>query len=185
MPAASRLFMDHAAMAASIRLLAQAIAAAPSCCSDAPLVLIGIHKRGVPLAHRLAAALQQEGLPLVPVGTLDITQHRDDLGTLRSLPILLGSDIPFDIDGARAVLCDEVLHTGRSVRAALGELLDFGRPACVQLAVLVDRGGREFPIQPDFTAARVEIAPHERVSVQFTEVDSEDAVYIEATAALP
>ena len=93
------------------------------------------------------------------------------------------SDIPFDIDGARVVLCDEVIFTGRSIRAALAELLDFGRPACVQLAVLVDRGGREFPIQPDFTARTIHIAENERITVQFTEVDPVDGVFIESSAS--
>ncbi len=177
MPAAS-LLMDSSAMAEGIHRLAASVVAGPGT-SDAPLVFIGIHNRGVPLAGRLAAAVKSLTGQEPPVGTLDITQHRDDLEALQSLPALIGSDIPFAIDGARVILCDEVIHTGRSIRAALSELLDFGRPARVQLAVLVDRNGREFPIQPDYAAVSVELPPGERVSVRFTEVDTEDIVRIE------
>ncbi len=179
----SRLLMDPATIADSIHRLATEILNGSTCKKDQPLVLVGIHKRGVPLAERLARSLESQSGAPVPVGTLDITQYRDDLGSLRDLPTLIGSDIPFDIDGARVVLCDEVIFTGRSIRAALAELLDFGRPACVQLAVLVDRGGREFPIQPDFTAHTIHIAENERITVQFTEVDPVDGVFIESSAS--
>jgi pyrimidine operon attenuation protein / uracil phosphoribosyltransferase len=177
-----RLLMPAAAIAERIHSLAERILA-DAHCADSPLVLIGIHNRGVPFAQRLARAMHSLSGKEIPVGTLDITQYRDDLGTLSQVPQLIGSDIPFDIDSARVVLCDEVIYTGRSIRAALGELLDFGRPACVQLAVLIDRGGREFPIQPDYSAETVQIADNQRVSVQFTEVDAEDAVYIESPTA--
>jgi pyrimidine operon attenuation protein/uracil phosphoribosyltransferase len=177
-----RLLMPASVIAERIHSLAEHITADDRCAAH-PLILIGIHNRGVPLAHRLAKSIQQLTNHPVPVGTLDITQYRDDLGTLSQLPTLIGSDIPFDIDSARVVLCDEVIYTGRSIRAALAELLDFGRPACVQLAVLIDRSGREFPIQPDYCSSTVKIGPQERVSVQFTEVDSEDAVYIESPTA--
>ncbi len=181
MPAATtpRLLMDAAAMAEGIRQLAKDVLAAGPEAEGQPLVLIGIHNRGVPLARRLAAAIQQIRPGAVQVGTLDITQHRDDLGVIEDLPALIGSDIPFGIDGARVILCDEVIHTGRSIRAALSELLDFGRPARVELAALIDRNGREFPIQPDYRARRIEIPSGERVSVRFSEVDPEDAVCIE------
>jgi pyrimidine operon attenuation protein/uracil phosphoribosyltransferase len=133
---------------------------------------------------------QQPPAPPVPVAevkdhrteVIDIA-HLDDDQRLMLPQLLNGSDIPFDIDGARVVLCDEVIFTGRSIRAALAELLDFGRPACVQLAVLVDRGGREFPIQPDFTAHTIHIAENERITVQFTEVDPVDGVFIESSAS--
>lgn len=178
----SRLIMDPATLEDSIRRLAADVLKQGDK-PHQPLVLVGIHKRGVPLAERLARALHElTGTP-VPIGTLDITQYRDDLGSLRDLPTLIGSDIPFDIDGTRVVLCDEVIYTGRSIRAALAELLDFGRPACVQLATLIDRGGREFPIHPDFTALTVQIADNERVTVQFTEVDPIDGVFIEPFSA--
>lgn len=178
------LLMDTTEMASAIEGLATEIQSSPRCKLH-PLVLIGIHKRGVPLAQRLAAAIQRITGKTIPVGTLDITQHRDDLSSLSDLPNLLGSDIPFAIDETRVVLCDEVIYTGRSIRAALGELLDFGRPACVELAALVDRGGREFPIQPDYKAQQVSISASERVSVRFTEVDGEDAVLIEPNPSIP
>lgn len=174
---APRPLMDPSAMAEAISRLASGVVAGEAAAE--PLVLIGIHNRGVPLARRLAAAVRELTGKEPPVGTLDITQHRDDLEALQTLPALIGSDIPFAIDGARVILCDEVIHTGRSIRAALSELLDFGRPARVQLAVLVDRNGREFPIQPDYAALTVALPPEERVSVRFTEVDAEDAVRIE------
>jgi len=179
----SRLLMDPAALAESICRLASDILTHDSK-PDQPLVLVGIHKRGVPLAERLARAIQEQTGTPISVGTLDITQYRDDLGSLRDLPTLIGSDIPFDIDGARVVLCDEVIYTGRSIRAALAELLDFGRPALVQLAVLIDRGGREFPIHPDYRALTVQIADNERVAVQFTEVDAVDGVFIASSLSL-
>ncbi len=182
----SRLLMDPAAVADGIRRLAARILEADEdTASAAPLVLIGIHKRGVPLARRIAAVIREISDRDIPAGTLDITQYRDDLGTIQDLPALVGSDIPFDIDEARVILCDEVIYSGRSIRAALSELLDFGRPARVQLAVLVDRAGREFPIQPDYAATTVSIPANERVSVQFTEVDPEDAVYIEPARTSP
>jgi len=176
--------MDSAAMAVAVSELAARILSAPSA-SSSPLVLIGIHNRGVPLAQRLAVAMERLQGTSFPVGTLDITQHRDDLAMLTQLPSLIGSDIPFDIDDARVVLCDEVIYTGRSIRAALGELLDFGRPARVELAVLVDRSGRDFPIQPDFAALRVHIDPSERIRVFFREVDDCDQVVIETTHSSP
>jgi pyrimidine operon attenuation protein/uracil phosphoribosyltransferase len=174
--------MDPATLEESIQRLAADLLSQDGN-SDQPLVLVGIHKRGVPLAERLARSIHEQTGATIPVGSLDITQYRDDLGSLRDLPNLIGSDIPFDIDGTRVVLCDEVIYTGRSIRAALAELLDFGRPARVQLAALIDRGGREFPIHPDFTALIVQIADSERVTVQFTEVDPVDGVFIESTSA--
>ena len=175
---ARTLILDSTGVSAAIDSLAQSIIDRTSP-PDRPLALIGIHSRGVPLAQRLGARISLLLGKTIPVGTLDITQYRDDLSTLRDVPQLLGSDINFDIDDARVVLCDEVIYTGRSIRAALAELLDFGRPATVELAALVDRNGREFPIQPDFAAHTVSITPEQRVSVQFTEVDPEDSVYIE------
>ena len=145
------------------------------------LALIGIHKRGVPLAHRLAAEIRLIPCANVLVGTIDITQYRDDLAMMEMVPKLEGSDIPFSIDDAQVVLCDEVIYTGRSVRAALDELLDHGRPARVQLAALIDREGREFPIQPDYVGHKAVTSPDERIAVRFEEVDGEDAVYVQSS----
>ncbi len=176
-----RLLLDKAGMAGAVRRLAEEICKVHP--PDGKLALIGIHKRGVPLARRLAAEMHARPCSAVQVGTIDITQYRDDLSTMKIAPELAGSDIPFDIDDAHVVLCDEVIYTGRSVRAALDELLDHGRPARVQLAVLVDRDGRELPIQPDYAAMTAAVGAGERVCVRFEEVDGEDVVYVQSSTA--
>ena len=145
------------------------------------LALVGVHRRGVPFSKRLAELLATKHGKSVVLGTVDITQYRDDLFTLAQVPKLEGSDIGFDVEDAVVILCDEVIYTGRTTRAALEELLDFGRPACVELAVLVDRPGRELPIHPDYIGAQVaagELKSNERVSVRFTESDGWDEVFI-------
>jgi len=147
------------------------------------LVLLGIPTRGVPLAARLAAGIQQvEGHP-VPHGSLDITMYRDDL-RMRPARALGRTQVPPDgIDGQIVVLVDDVLYSGRTVRAALDALNDLGRPRAVQLAVLVDRGHRELPIRPDYVGKNLPTAHHEVVRVLLTEVDSEDAVLLGAAGA--
>lgn len=143
------------------------------------LVLVGILTRGAPLAVRLAQLLQQiEGLT-VPVGRLDIGLYRDDYATNpRGLPPVAPSDIPVDLHQKRVVLVDDVLFTGRTVRAALSAILDLGRPASIQLAVLLDRGHRELPIRPDFVGKNVPTARHEHIEVRLKEVDGEDRVLL-------
>ena len=168
-------------MAAGVQALAGSILEANPGAES--VALVGIFTRGVPLARRIAAEIEKRGGIQVLVGTIDITQYRDDLSTFQMVPKLEGSDIAFDIDDLNVVLCDEVIYTGRSVRAALDELLNFGRPKRVQLAVLVDRCGREFPVQPDFSALKVTLAPGERVAVRFTEVDGEDACTVQTQAS--
>ena len=142
------------------------------------VVLLGIPTRGVPLAARLAAGIQQvEGRP-VPHGSLDITMYRDDL-RLRPARTLGRAQVPPDgIDGQIVVLVDDVLYSGRTVRAALDALNDLGRPRAVQLAVLVDRGHRELPIRPDYVGKNLPTSQHEQVRVLLTEVDGEDAVLL-------
>ncbi len=170
--------MDKAAMAACIERLANEICL--GCQGAQQLALVGIHRRGVPLAHRIAAAMAGKSCCAnIVLGTIDVTQYRDDLQTLKRLPKLEGSDISFDVDDAHVVLCDEVLYTGRTVRAAIDELLGFGRPRKVQLAALVDRGGRELPIQPDYVGLYHEIDPSERITVRFEEVDGLDTVFVQ------
>ena len=119
------------------------------------LALVGIERRGVPLANRLADAIEGATGVRLPVGSLDITFYRDDLSRIDPAPRLKGQRLPFDPAQATVVIVDDVLYTGRTVRAVINELYDYGRPACVRLAVLVDRGGRELPFQADFAAARV------------------------------
>ncbi len=178
-----RPLLDKSAMAVCIEKLAAEICAAHA--GAKTLALVGIHKRGVPLAQRLAAALKGTCSAEVHVGTVDITQYRDDLKKMAVLPRLEGSDIRFDVNEAHVVLCDEVIYTGRTIRAALDELLDHGRPARVQLAVLVERAGREFPIQPDYVGFHAEAEPGERVCVRFEEVDGNDAVFVQPSSAKP
>jgi pyrimidine operon attenuation protein/uracil phosphoribosyltransferase len=142
------------------------------------LVLVGLLSRGYPLAKRLAAAIREfEGVE-VPVGSLDIGLYRDDVVRRSAPPPVRPSDIPVPIDGKTVVLVDDVLFTGRSVRAALDALLDFGRPARVRLCVLVDRGHRELPIRPDFVGKNIPTALVQRVRVRLSETDGEDAVYV-------
>jgi pyrimidine operon attenuation protein/uracil phosphoribosyltransferase len=143
---------------------------------DEPLRLVGIRTRGVPLADRLARALGPLMGYHVPVGAVDITLYRDDLGQGNRWPVLHGTDIPFDVDGADLVLVDDVLFTGRTVRAALNAVCDLGRPARVRLAALVDRGHREIPVQPDVVGLRVATDRDEHVRVRVAPIDPADEV---------
>jgi len=140
------------------------------------LILVGLLTRGYPLAKRLAAAIQEFEGASVPVGQLDVALYRDDV-TRRPAPVR-PSDIPVSIDGSTVVLVDEVLFTGRTVRAALDALMDFGRPARVRLAVLVDRGHRELPIRPDFVGKNIPTSLYQSVRVKLQETDGEDGVYV-------
>jgi pyrimidine operon attenuation protein / uracil phosphoribosyltransferase len=143
------------------------------------VVLVGIRRRGVPLAQRIAATLADFEGERVPVGTLDITLYRDDLGLRGPAPIVRSTNIPIDITGRTVVLVDDVLYTGRTVRAALDALTDLGRPARIQLAMLIDRGHRELPIRADFVGKNVPTANDERIETRLTEVDGgEDGVFI-------
>ena len=142
-----------------------------------PFYLVGIRTRGVPLALRLADDLKDRlAMNKLEVGAVDITLYRDDLRRVERWPVLRGTDIPFDIDGAEVVLVDDVLYTGRTVRAALNAICDLGRPACVRLAVLVDRGHRELPIQPDVVGLKIASEERDRVRVRLQSVDGVDEI---------
>ena len=142
------------------------------------LVLVGIRTRGVPLAEGLAQELERmEGTP-VPLGSLDITLYRDDLSTIGPQPVVRESHLPLPLEGRVLVLCDDVLYTGRTVRAALDALLDYGRPRRVQLAVLIDRGHRELPIQADVVGKKVPTSAAEVIKVSFESTDGVDKVEI-------
>ena len=143
------------------------------------LACIGIRTRGVPLARRLASKVGSILKREFPVGELDITMHRDDLALRDSLPKVGSSDIAFDVTDKSIVLVDDVLFTGRTIRAAMDAISDFGRPRRIQLASLVDRGHRELPIRPDYVGKNVPTAPGERVQLHLAEIDGKDEVVIE------
>jgi pyrimidine operon attenuation protein/uracil phosphoribosyltransferase len=142
------------------------------------LVLVGVQRRGVPLATRIARELSQLARYEPPVGSIDITLYRDDLQLVAETPLVRGSNINFDINGRQILLVDDVIFTGRTVRAALTELLDFGRPEAVRLLVLIDRGHRELPIQPDFVGMTVETERDDLVDIFLSEVDGRDEVIV-------
>jgi pyrimidine operon attenuation protein / uracil phosphoribosyltransferase len=147
------------------------------------LMLIGIQRRGVPLARRIAAAiLEHEGVA-VPVGALDITFYRDDLSLVAQQPVVKGTELPSGIDARTIVLVDDVLYTGRTIRAAMDALVDFGRPQAIRLAVLVDRGHRELPIRADHVGKNVPTSREEIVRVHLEETDGVDGVEIERLPA--
>ena len=140
--------------------------------------LVGIRTRGVPLARRLGEDILASEKVRVPVGLLDITLYRDDLTTISSSPVLKRTEINFPVEGKTIVLCDDVLFTGRTVRAAIDAILDFGRPNRILLAVLVDRGRRELPIEAQFVGKKISTSSSEIVSVTFRETDGEDDVWL-------
>lgn len=139
---------------------------------------VGIYTRGVTLARRVAAVVENKTGTAPKLGSLDISLYRDDLDNLGTTLELKSTDIPFDVDGQRLVLFDEVLFTGRTVRAALHELLDFGRPAKIELAILVDRGNRELPIQPDYVGLKIDTTMDQYVKVRFREDDDNEGVFL-------
>ena len=142
------------------------------------LILVGIHTRGVPLSHRLAANIEEFAGVKIPVGTLDISLYRDDLHSLELQPTVKHTDIPVSVDGKSIILVDDVLYTGRSIRAAMDALTDMGRPRLIQLAVLIDRGHREIPIRADYVGKNMPSSRHEDIQVKLQESDGTDEVAI-------
>jgi len=142
------------------------------------VAIVGIKYRGMYLAERVAKNLAKIGGREVPVGALDITLYRDDLTEVAEQPVVHSTEIGFDITGMKIILVDDVLYTGRTVRCALDELIDFGRPANIQLAVLIDRGHRELPIRPDFVGKNVPTAKNESVEVHLKESDGQEEVVV-------
>jgi pyrimidine operon attenuation protein/uracil phosphoribosyltransferase len=173
---ASRL-MDDADIRRALTRIAHEILERNKGAAD--LVLVGIAARGDDLARRLAVEIRRIEGTEVPVGALDITFYRDDIGLRAEAPEVHETRIPFPVDGRTVVLCDDVLFTGRTIRAALDALIDFGRPRAIQLAVLVDRGHRELPIRADFIGKNIPTRTGDQVRVALTEVDGEDAVLVE------
>ena len=145
------------------------------------LALVGIRARGVPLAARLAAEIETLAGVKVPIGALDITLYRDDLmrTAVGPQPVIRRTEIPFSIDGRHILLVDDVLYTGRTIRAALDALIDFGRPSAIQLVVLVDRGHRELPIRADYVGRNIPTSRQQSVQVRLVEIDGRDEVEVE------
>ncbi len=144
--------------------------------SDRPVAFVGIHTRGVILAQRVFDRVSRHRTD-ISQGTLDIALYRDDLDNLGTIPSIRGSDLPFSVEGSHIILFDDVLFTGRTIRAALDELMDYGRPARIELAVLVDRGNREVPICPDYLGHGMNTSKAEHVLVCFDEIDGKEGVY--------
>ena len=143
-----------------------------------PVVLIGIQRRGVPMARRMAVRIAQKTRREPQIGTLDINLYRDDLTRVASQPVVQKTEVPPNIDNRDVVLVDDVLYTGRTIRAALDALCDFGRMRTIQLAVLIDRGHRELPIEANFTGKKIPTKDNEVVEVRLKEIDGEDAIYV-------
>ncbi len=146
------------------------------------IAIVGIQRRGDWLARRLAETIREAEDTAVPVGVLDINLYRDDLQVRADYPVVRTTDIPFDIEGRTVILVDDVLYTGRTIRAALDELRDFGRARRIELAVLIDREGRELPIQADYIGETIEVGPGRTVVVHVHELDRDDNVAVEEMA---
>ena len=144
------------------------------------IALVGIHTCGVNLAHRLHEFIEKQSEVKIGFGTLDINLYRDDWSLMSQNPVVKTTDIGFDVDNADIILVDDVIFTGRTIRAAMDAIMDFGRPNSIQLAVLVDRGGRELPIQPDYTGMCVSVRNRERIQVSFAETGTFCEVSVES-----
>jgi len=170
------IILDARAMSRALQRMAVEVAELAHGTAD--LVLIGIQRRGVELAERIAKLIEKDEGGVVPRGALDITLYRDDLETVGPKPVIGETRLPVDLTGKHAVIVDDVLYTGRTVRAALDELIDLGRPKAIQLAVIVDRGHREIPIRADFVGKNVPTSRREVIMVHVEEVDGRDGVSI-------
>ncbi len=176
MPNPTTTLLDARALHRTLRRMADEIIEL----NDGPdnLIIVGIQRRGVQLAARIGALIADREKAEVPRGSLDITLYRDDLQTVGPRPVVGPTDLPWDLEGKCIVIVDDVLYTGRTVRAALDELADFGRPARIALAVLVDRGGRELPIHADVVGKKLSVAAVDRVDVMVQELDGHDGVIL-------
>jgi len=178
----SARLMDADAVSAALRRIAHEILENNTGQQD--LAIVGIRTRGVPIAERLAATIEEIAAERPNIGILDINLYRDDVSMIADHPVLRKTEIPFDVDGTGLVLVDDVLFTGRTIRAALDALMDLGRPAWVQLAVLVDRGHREVPIKADYVGKNIPTSRDQQVEVRIEETDGRDEVIVlDANAA--
>lgn len=170
--------MDAEEISALIDKIAQEICDKNKYANQDDFVFIGIHRGGVPLAERLVKSIEKKACFLPPLGTLDISMYRDDIGMRKTLPYIFETRIPFEINGKVIILVDDVLQSGRSIRAALDAITDYGRPAIVRLATLLDRGLREFPINADYVGKFMDVPPEERIKINWHEYcGEEDYVY--------
>jgi pyrimidine operon attenuation protein/uracil phosphoribosyltransferase len=185
--AATRLLLDGEAISKALSRIAHELIernAAPVGPGLEHVALVGIQSRGAPLASRLRRLVEERSGATLPVGVLDITFHRDDIHVRDGgrppgrQPVVRATSIAFPIEGMTVVLVDDVLYTGRTIRAAIDALLEFGRPARVQLAALVDRGHRELPIRPDYVGKNLPTAQDERIQVEVVEIDERDGVFL-------
>jgi pyrimidine operon attenuation protein/uracil phosphoribosyltransferase len=182
--ATARLLLDGGAISKALSRIAHEVIERSGDLDE--VALVGIQSRGAPLASRLRRLVEERSGVALPVGALDITFHRDDVHVRDGRrppgrqPVVRATSIPFPIEGLTVVLVDDVLYTGRTIRAAIDALLEFGRPARVQLAVLVDRGHRELPIRPDYVGKNLPTGRDERIQVELVELDERDGVYLVA-----
>jgi pyrimidine operon attenuation protein/uracil phosphoribosyltransferase len=180
--ATARLLLDGEAIAKALSRIAHEVIERTDELEN--VALVGIQSRGAPLASRLRRLVQERSGPVLPVGALDITFHRDDVHVRDGgrvpgrQPVVRSTSISFPIEGMIVILVDDVLYTGRTIRAAIDALLEFGRPARVQLAVLVDRGHRELPIRPDYVGKNLPTGRDERIQVELVEIDERDGVFL-------
>ena len=170
------LLHEASAMACAIEQVADSIISEFGADGLADVALLGIYKSGVPLAGRIAEVIRQRTGRALQIGTLDISMYRDDFGQRSALPLIRETEIPFDVDAAKLILVDDVLHTGRTVRAAIEAIFRQGRPKAIQLAVMIDRGHRELPIRPDFVGKNIPTAKTEKVLVKVEGIDGETSV---------
>ena len=177
-PTKESTILDARALARTLRRMADEIVELNN--GTDGLIVVGIQRRGVQLAERIVRLIGEREKVTVPQGALDITLYRDDLQTVGPRPVVGPTDIPVNIDGQHVVIVDDVLYTGRTVRAALDELADFGRPRRIALAVVIDRGGRELPIAPDVIGKKIDVLPGQRVDLFVEELDGRDAVILAA-----
>ena len=170
------VLMDSAAMARAITRIAHEIIEKNKGATN--LALVGVRRRGVPMAERIAAKIQEIEGVTVPVGNMDISFYRDDLSRIRQQPVVNDDEIGVPVDGAAVVLVDDVIYTGRTVRAAIEGIFHHGRPANIRLAILIDRGLRELPFRSDFVGKNIPTSHSEMIQVHFSEIDGEDCVSI-------
>jgi pyrimidine operon attenuation protein/uracil phosphoribosyltransferase len=178
---AAKVLLDHEAIERTLSRIAHEIIERTDVDE---IALVGIHTRGVPLAQRLRRLIEERAGVSVPLGAVDITFHRDDVSVrggeapLHAQPVVRATELDFPPEGTTCILVDDVLYTGRTIRAAIEALFDYGRPARVQLAVLVDRGHRELPIRPDYVGKNLPTSHGERIQVQLVEIDEVDRVLL-------